>query len=79
MSYGLKQVEAIVDRLSLSERLELLQYLAPRISVKPAEALNAGQPSATAAWERMKAIGLEIAREAGTGQTASLALSEIRR
>jgi hypothetical protein len=94
MSSALKQAEEIVDILNPQERLDLLQYLAPKLvmpSVKDrsmAEGLLGMRDSrgrmepaindSAANWARLKELGHEMDGQREAGNTLGQILTEMR-
>ena len=69
-------VEHLVDELGIAERVQLLQYLAPRI----AEALVAKPaPAPDAAWRLFKEVGAELAIGSTAGESMTQAVSDMKR
>jgi hypothetical protein len=78
MSSALKQAEAIVDQLEPRERVQLLQYIAPRRTESLNEAaINTPDPDV--AWKAFRAVGRRIAELPTNGQSATQAVSDMRR
>jgi len=87
MSTELKQAEAIVDLLQPEEKEQLRQYIESSANRESPESIGNVRPSSKpklnreqtmAAWERIKQIASEEARQSTEGPSALEILSEMR-